>query len=336
MTAVADPRLTAARRKARLRDEAIVRDKTYQRHPIGKEVARWLAVLEFEDQAENTRLAYETVGAWLADYFQHYRGLQQFADNKAAGIAALREFLDERCRNLSPATRRARVSALKNLFRWAVEDGLIGEDDNPAEKIRPPRRRKGAGQRVAHERDLIVRLVFGQDDMRDRLCLQLLGRLGLRKNELRLLRVNKIHMGSSELEVMGKGGKPRIIPFGALTSLRDELAFYLIAEARQPGEFLLYPKNDRARPMDPSAMHRWFKRCLANAGLPDMVMHELRHSAADHLYRATLDLTAVQMLLGHESVGTTQAYLHPSLDDLSERLAVVEADWQTRIIERAL
>ena len=65
-------------------------------------------------------------------------------------------------------------------------------------------------------------------------------------------------------------------------------------------------------------------------------MHELRHTAADHLYRATNDLTAVQMLLGHESVGTTQAYLHPTTDDLDRRLAVVEAAWQEALVERGV
>jgi site-specific recombinase XerD len=128
--------------------------------------------------------------------------------------------------------------------------------------------------------------------------------------------------------VKGKGGKPRVIPIGSLRSLRDELAFHILTEERRPAEYLLYPRQDRSRPMDDSSVHRWFKRCLAQACLPDMPMHELRHTAADNLYRATGDLTAVQMLLGHESLGTTQAYLHPTPDDLARGLAVVEAAWQ--------
>jgi site-specific recombinase XerD len=69
-------------------------------------------------------------------------------------------------------------------------------------------------------------------------------------------------------------------------------------------------------------MHRWFKRCLERAGLPTTIKtHELRHSAADHLWRATGNLMLAQQLLRHESVATTQDYLHPTRDDLAAGLA---------------
>jgi site-specific recombinase XerD len=77
--------------------------------------------------------------------------------------------------------------------------------------------------------------------------------------------------------------------------------------------------------MDPSSLHRWFKRCLERAGLPDTIeMHELRHSAADHLWRSTGNLMLAQQLLRHESVATTQAYLHPTRDDLAAALASLD------------
>jgi site-specific recombinase XerD len=68
------------------------------------------------------------------------------------------------------------------------------------------------------------------------------------------------------------------------------------------GEYLIYPKSDTSRPMDPASLHRWFKQCLKRAGLPQSIKtHELRHSAADHLWRATGDLVLAQKLLRHES-----------------------------------
>ncbi len=80
-------------------------------------------------------------------------------------------------------------------------------------------------------------------------------------------------------------------------------------------------------------MHRWFKTWLERAGLPATIkMHELRHSAADNLWRESGNLMLAQQLLRHESVATTQAYLHPTREDLAEALArmqVVNPDSQS-------
>jgi integrase/recombinase XerD len=74
--------------------------------------------------------------------------------------------------------------------------------------------------------------------------------------------------------------------------------------------------------MDQGSVHRWFKRCLERAGLPATIkMHELRHSAADNVYRQTGNVMLAKQLLRHESVATTQAYLHPTRDDLADALA---------------
>jgi site-specific recombinase XerD len=71
--------------------------------------------------------------------------------------------------------------------------------------------------------------------------------------------------------------------------------------------------------MDPASLHRWFNKALRRAGLSEtVVMHELRHSAADNLYRATGDIVKAQKLLRHSSVATTQDYLHPACADLAE------------------
>lgn len=315
-----------------MRDEAVVRDKTYQRLAIGHEVKRWLQTLQFEDASQNTLDAYEITGARLALEFPDFAGLRDFEQSGGEGVGLLRWFLDKHWRDSAPATRRARLSALKSLFAWALEEGII--EWNPAEKIKPPKRRE-TGRR-AHPQELVLELVFSQDSLRDRIACQLLGRLGLRKNELRLLQARDVNLSTNEIRVRGKGGKVRMVPIGALRSLRDELTFFLQVEEYAPTEYLLYPRSDRSRPLDASSVHRWFKRCLEDAELPSMPMHELRHTAADHLYRETGDLTAVQMLLGHESVGTTQAYLHPTTDDLDRKLAVVEAGWQEAVTLRGV
>jgi integrase len=76
------------------------------------------------------------------------------------------------------------------------------------------------------------------------------------------------------------------------------------------------------KPMQPSTLHRWLKRCLEQAGSADMLMHELRHSAAPAFQRANKDLKLTQLFLRHESIRTTAGYyLHPDEDELGLRLA---------------
>jgi site-specific recombinase XerD len=77
--------------------------------------------------------------------------------------------------------------------------------------------------------------------------------------------------------------------------------------------------------MDPASVHRWFKAALERAGLSSSVkIHELRHSAADNLWRETGNLLLAQQLFRHESVATTQQYLHPNRDDLDTALRTLD------------
>jgi site-specific recombinase XerD len=129
--------------------------------------------------------------------------------------------------------------------------------------------------------------------------------------------------------VHGKGDKTVVLPL-AIPSLVDDLTLYLQERAPyRTDEFLLYPKSHKHRPMDAASVHRWFKRCLETAGLPATVKpHEMRHSAADHLWRKKGDIVKAQQLLRHESIATTQAYLHPTREDLAAALRDLDEDWQ--------
>jgi site-specific recombinase XerD len=173
-----------------------------------------------------------------------------------------------------------------------------------------------------------MRLISAQPLLRDQCCLRLAAQMGLRRNELRLVQVGDIDLTQSLLTVHGKGGKVVVLPIG-FPSLRDALYLHINGDARAPNEFLLYPKTSRTRPMTGAAVHNWFKRCLEQAGLPASVkLHEMRHSAADEIWRVTGDIVKAQQLLRHESVGTTQAYLHPHRDDLRKAMQQVEDAWE--------
>jgi integrase len=97
-------------------------------------------------------------------------------------------------------------------------------------------------------------------------------------------------------------------------------ALYEHLSGREPSEYVLFPRADRGRPMDPASVHRWWSRCLERAGIEHFPMHELRHSAAQALYDETGDPVLAQMLLRHSDLKTTRGYLHPTLDRLETAL----------------
>lgn len=302
-------------------DEPVV-DKTYQRTPIGQEIKRWLEALQYEDSPATTRDSYETMGARLATDFAHLDGLHELTQRGGDGIGKLRWFLTRHWGDSAPATRRQRRSALSSLFEWAVVEELI--EWNPVDRIKPPRGK--AARRSAHPQKVLLQLLDRQDSLRDEVCLELMARLGLRKDAVRSLQARDIRRTTGEIGFRLKGGGYGVLPYDALETLAAKLELLLDVEAYKPRDYLLYPQGDRTRPMNQSTMHRWFKRCLDKADLPDMPMHELRHSAADFTRRAT-DYYVAKDLLCHTSVSTTETYLHSDIHELREKLRRVEQVW---------
>ncbi len=190
-----------------------------------------------------------------------------------------------------------------------------------------PRSGSGAEERVAYPIAVLLQLVSAQDSLRDQCALQLLCRMALRKNELRVLRVGEIDLTRNLIRVHGKGDKRAVLPL-EFETLREDLYLHIQAESRRPDEFLIYPRSHKTRPMDHASIHRWFKRCLERAGLPSTIkMHEMRHSAADNLWRGTGNLVLAQELLRHSTIDTTRGYLHPTRADLANAMKRLDGDW---------
>ena len=125
-----------------------------------------------------------------------------------------------------------------------------------------------------------------------------------------------------------KGGHIHKVPL-AFETLISDVEVYIVG--REATEYLLYPKQDVTRPMTSFGIHLWFKRALREAKLPETIkMHELRHSAADNLWRETGNIVHAKQLLRHRSVGTTEAYLHPSMDDLTAAMRSMGDDRGTK------
>ena len=289
--------------------EAAMKDKTYRTSFVGGEVGRFLRSMRWSDRTQNSLDTYEIVLARLSLDFAHYTEINQFTTED------VRDFLDEHWGETSPATRRNRLAIVKSFFRFCVEER--GLQVNPAERIKPPK--KANVERQAYSPAIIEQLRAAQPTLREQIAIQLWGLLGLRKNELRLLQVKDFDLGRGTFIVHGKGQKVVVADI-AIQTLKDDLNLELLT--REPDEYLIYPRERKTDPMNPATVHRWFKKALKRAGLSESIkIHELRHSAADNLYRDTGNVILAQQLLRHESIATTQGYLHPAREDLAEALA---------------
>jgi integrase/recombinase XerD len=308
------------REGARLEAQA-VKDKSYQRSPIGREVGRYLRARQWEELANNSLEAYETVLARFAIRHADFETLAEFCS--PIGTEYIREFLETEWGGAATATKKQRIAIVRTFFKWGAAESRIPY--NPTEPIKSPKVRNR--ERLAYAVTTRLELVRSAETLRDQCALQLLARMALRKNELRVLQIRDVDLTRNLLVVHGKGGRVDILPL-ALPDLRDDLYLHINGDRRGPDEYLLYPRAHRTRPMDPASVHRWFKRRLADAGLPQTIeLHEMRHSAADELWRVTGNIVLAQKLLRHESVGTTQTYLHPTREDLAAGLAQVAEVW---------
>jgi integrase len=152
--------------------------------------------------------------------------------------------------------------------------------------------------------------------MRDQAAILLLGRLGLRRNDLRLLQIADIDLGRDEIYLRyTKGGEEHVLPI-AFADVREAIYLHLQAERREPAEYLVYPKRERTRPFSPAGIDDWFRRCCNQAGVSGYTMHQLRYAAADDLHRRSGSIYHAKQLLRHKSVATTEVYAGSGVDDL--------------------
>lgn len=221
-------------------------------------------------------------------------------------------------RHLAAATVRAKVQALRGYFGWLRRQGLT--PDNPAAELHMP---KLPGRLPAHIRADETRHILDDplpaDDfrtVRDRLVVLMLYCTGLRCSELISLDDAQVDTLRGELKVRGKRNKDRIVPFG--TELASMIDHYRTLRdcLTGPTDTLFVRENGEPlyRRLVWSIVHTTLTEGGAHA--EHLSPHVLRHSCATDLLNAGADLTAVQQLLGHSSLATTQIYTHLSYRDL--------------------
>jgi integrase/recombinase XerC len=285
------------------------------------------AVDEFEGYiADARRFSERTVRAYRSDLDRFATFWERdFGEGSASttplsrvDTLAVRSYLASLHRSHLASRSLARhLSTLRSFFRWACREGHV--EKNPARALpspRLPRTLPRAMTRPDTER-LLEADEEGSFPERDRALFELLYATGLRVSEAAGLDLEDVDFSARLLRVVGKGNKERIAPFGEEAG--EALSAYLPAREgrRRPGrdsgaddgEPLFV--NARGGRLTTRSMARLLKGRLRAAGLSaEISPHALRHSFATHLLEAGADLRAIQELLGHASLSTTQKYTH--------------------------
>lgn len=235
------------------------------------------------------------------------------------GVNELREWMVGLWdRGLSSVSVRRKVSSLRSFYGWCRARGL--SEANPAQYLRLPK----TARKVPHVLDpeavnVLVDNVGKQDlkrpfPERDRAIFELLYGCGLRVSELTGLSLGDLDLEERWLRVRGKGSKERLTPVAApaVAALRRYLAVRQASEG-EAAVFVNY-KGGRLTARAVHMITRFYAQMLL--GDPSVHPHEFRHSYATHLLNAGADLRAIQELLGHASLSTTQIYTKVAIEDL--------------------
>jgi integrase/recombinase XerC len=271
-------------------------------------------------------LSPHTVRAYASD-------LRQFAALCGAPAPAklraddVRRFLAERHGQDAASSLGRKLAALRAFFRFLVREGVLAAD--PSAGIPAPRAKPRLPRPLAVDDCQVLMSPAEKEDgaseLRDAAMAELLYGAGLRVGELVALDVRDVDLTRGEVRVMGKGGKERVVPLPA--AARAALSAWLEPRRRRAGVLgeplfvaLRARRGEAPRRLDPRDVRRRLARRALAAGLADRVHpHRLRHSYATHLLDMGADLRAIQELLGHASLSTTQKYTAVS----AERLVAV-------------
>lgn len=280
---------------------------------LADDIDDYIAALELErGMARNTCEAYASDLRFFADYLKK-RGIGASRDVTREAIA---DFLGgERSEGLKGSTRARRAIAIRTWLHYLRERRLIRH--NPAELMDPPRREQ-ALPKILSESEVaaLIDKVDGKTprELRDRAMLEVLYGCGLRVSELCDLKMDDFAADGELLRVLGKGSKERIVPIGGSAGrainayLESARATFTHGDLSETHVFV----TRRSGPFTRQGVFKIIKQRAAAVGidLARISPHVLRHSFASHMLAHGADIRAIQELLGHADIGTTQIYTH--------------------------
>ncbi len=284
---------------------------------IQKSVARFLRSLREQNASPHTIKAY----SGDLEQFAAHVGADALRDIDHVRIRGFLSHLYER--GLSKTSVARALAAVRSLFRWLAREGVV--DQNPAALVATPRLPKKL-PRVPTVEEMNTVLDSGMPEcaafpQRDLLMLELLYGCGLRNSELTGINLDDIRWANEAILVRGKGKKERYVPFG--DSVRAAVAAYLPERKRvldeRKGSTPALLINTRGGRLTTRSVGRIVKRIAVAKGLPpDVHPHTLRHAFGTHMLEEGADLRAIQEMLGHERLSTTQRYTQLTVSHMME------------------
>lgn len=285
---------------------------------LQKEIQKFLSYLESVKQySKHTISGYKRDLTKLSGYLLN-NGIE---DWQSVNEHELRTFVNsERRKGLSPRSIQRVLSTSRSFFEYLLVEGVIKL--SPAQNINSPKSAQLLPK--AMDADLVQRLLDfkpnGLIEVRDKAIAELLYSSGLRLSEVCTLDVQDLELKERVCRVTGKGNKMRVVPVGkkAIQAIRDWLIHRKeLKHSKSSSSEAMFLNNKGKRISARSIQLRLEKLC-AQRGLPGINPHMLRHSFASHVLESSGDLRAVQEMLGHADIATTQIYTKLDFQHLSK------------------
>lgn len=265
----------------------------------------------------------------IESYLRDLRKLETFSENPPLKVSAadLEEFLYQYAKeNFAPRSQARLISSVKSFFNYLQWEEW--RTDNPAELLETPKLGMKLPDTLSEDEidDLIAQIDLSlPEGERNRAILETLYGCGLRVSELTELKLSDLFFEENFIRVIGKGSKQRLIPISNYTIkfiniYRNEIRVHIpIQKGFEDYLFL----NRRGKKLTRVMIFTIIKQLTEKAGIRKKISpHTFRHSFATHLLKNGADLRSIQMMLGHESITTTEIYTH--LDDTMIRKAVLK------------
>lgn len=284
--------------------------------PLDQQIQQFTEYLQTErDVSPHTLAAYRIDLAQMLGFAVREKGETVSAQD--IDHLLLRRYLAGLSKDNKKSSIGRKLAAIRSFFRFLLRRGDIA--GNPAELIATPKKE----QRLPFHLDIdqATSLMETPDDdqkyaLRDRAILELLYSSGLRVSELTGLDIGELDLATGMVRVTGKGGKERIVPVGSRA--QEALQEYLRQRGDDPAGGALFLNTRGGRINRRSVARVVDLHVMRIAAFKRISPHTLRHTFATHMLEGGADLRAIQELLGHASLSTTQKYTHVSIDRLME------------------